>query len=514
MHNKHKTLALIILDGWGYSEQTEGNAIKLANTPNWDRFWAEHPHSLLDCSGHAVGLPDRQMGNSEVGHLNIGAGRIVQQDFTRVATAIEDGSFYQNPVLLAACDKAIAQNKAVHVLGLLSPGGVHSHEQQILSFIRLAAERGVKKLYIHAFLDGRDTPPKSAAASLQLLETTLSQQGVGKIISICGRYFAMDRDKRWPRIQKAYELIVQGKAQYHFSTALEALQQAYQRGESDEFVEPTIINDIAAAPYSIQDGDTVVFMNYRADRTRQLSRALCQADFTDFRRQQFPNLGNFVTLTQYADDIKSDVAFPPMKTTNTLGECVANLRLKQLRIAETEKYAHVTFFFNGGVETPLPYEERILIPSPPVATYDLQPEMSAVLLTEKIITAINSGQYTLIVANFANADMVGHSGNLPATIKAIETIDQCLGAIAQALQANAGEAIITADHGNAEHMCNFSTGQAHTAHTNEPVPCVYIGRNIKKIRDGSLQDIAPTALYLLNIPKPAEMVGNSLLELM
>jgi 2,3-bisphosphoglycerate-independent phosphoglycerate mutase len=507
--NKHHPTVLIILDGWGYSENPVHNAIHAANKPNWDALWKNYPHTLIAGSGHAVGLPQDQMGNSEVGHLTMGAGRTVYQEFTRIDHAIENGEFFHNPVLLSALKKAKETNKAVHILGLLSPGGVHSHQGQIHAMTTLAAEHGPDNFYVHAFLDGRDTPPKSAVNYLQNLETHLKKIGHGKIASLCGRYYAMDRDKRWERIECAYELLTEGKAEHHGDNAIQALEAAYARGETDEFVKPITVNGFSP----IQDGDVVIFMNYRADRARELTRAFIEKDFSAFKRNVIVKLSDFVSLTQYAADIKTSVAFSPQSLANVLGEYIAQQQLKQLRIAETEKYAHVTFFFNGGVEAPFPGEDRVLIPSAKIATYDLKPQMSAFEITEKLVDAIESKKYGLIVCNFANPDMVGHTGHFDATVHAIETIDTCLGKIIDTLRKVGGEAIITADHGNAECMYDEETRQPHTAHTSEPVPFIYIGRPAKiSHAEGTLADIAPTLLYLMDLPNPREMTGNSLIE--
>lgn len=511
---KLKQLVLIILDGWGYSESPQHNAIYSANTPNWDNLWLQNTHTLIHGSGESVGLPDGQMGNSEVGHLNIGAGRVVYQDFTRIDKAIKDGDFFKNSVLLNAIQKAKNNNKAIHVMGLLSPGGVHSHEQQIMALLKLAAQQNVQDIYFHAFLDGRDTPPKSAEASLQLLQKKCDELNAGKIASIMGRYYAMDRDKRWDRIQTAYDLLTSGIANFHAESAEEALMQAYARGETDEFVKPTAIHAVNTKPIQIDDGDVIIFMNFRADRARQLTRVFTDPTFHEFNRKKCPAISEFVSLTQYAADIKTEIAFPPDNLTQVLGAYIAELGLKQLRIAETEKYAHVTFFFNGGIEKPFAGEERILVPSAKVATYDLQPQMSADELTDRLVAAIHSQQYSLIVCNFANPDMVGHTGDFSATVKAIEAIDQALGKINVALRAVGAEAIITADHGNAECMFDEKTQQPHTAHTISPIPCIYIGRPAKVVfEDGTLSDIAPTILYLMGLQQPKEMTGHRLFEL-
>lgn len=509
-----KPLALIILDGWGYREAPEHNAIYAAHTPHWDALWNTAAHTLIWGSGHWVGLPESQMGNSEVGHLNLGAGRVVQQELTRINASLENGEFYKNPVLSSAVAKAVAQQKAVHILGLLSPGGVHSHEEQIFSAVKMAVQQGAKKIYVHGFLDGRDTPPKSAANSLKALEALFSALGVGRIASLTGRYYAMDRDQRWERTQVAYELLTEGKAAFHAPTAEAALEQAYQRGETDEFVQPTAIVSEGEAPVKISEGDVVIFMNYRADRARQLSYALTDLHFSGFPRASFCALGAYVTLTHYADDLAAQVMFLPEPLQNILADCLASRHLKQLRLAETEKYAHVTFFFNGGREDPFPGEDRILVPSPKVATYDLQPEMSAPEVTSHFVDAILSQKYDMIVCNYANPDMVGHTGNFPATVRAIEVIDECLGRIQRALAQVGGEMLITADHGNAEQMFDETTGQPHTAHTELQVPLIYWGQRkvCFEAGEGTLADVAPTVLYLMDLPQPEEMTGRCLLK--
>jgi 2,3-bisphosphoglycerate-independent phosphoglycerate mutase len=505
---------LLILDGWGYSEETKGNAIAAAKTPNFDKLWNEYPHTLLNASGLAVGLPEGQMGNSEVGHLHIGAGRLAPQDLTRINMAIDSGEFFVNSVLTATIDKSKQKNKALHIFGLLSNGGIHSHTCQIQAMAKLAAERGLEQIYLHAFLDGRDTPPKSAQIYINELEKTFADLGRGKIASITGRFYAMDRDKRWERVEQAYNMLTQGKAEFYAQSAEKALQMAYDRGETDEFVKPTCIHAADEKPVIIQDGDSIVFMNFRADRGRELSYALTKEDFTDFKREVRPKLTEYVTLTQYAADLKVEIAFSPLELHNVFGEVVANNNLKQLRIAETEKYAHVTYFLNGGEEQVFPGEDRILVPSPKVATYDLQPEMSVFEVTEKLIEAIKAKKYDAIACNFANPDMLGHTGNFDATVIALETVDDCLGRAVKALQEAGGEVVIIADHGNAEKMLSAETGQAHTAHTCTPVPFIYVGRPAKITNEhGALTDVAPTLLYLMDIDQPSEMTGKSLVEL-
>ncbi|MBT4838750.1 MAG: 2,3-bisphosphoglycerate-independent phosphoglycerate mutase [Methylococcales bacterium] len=507
-----KPALLLILDGWGYSEDNEYNAINMAKKPVWDRLWKEYPHTLVRCSGPAVGLPANQMGNSEVGHLNIGAGRVVYQEFTRVSRAIKTGSFFSNQTLTDAIDCAISCDHAVHILGLLSPGGVHSHEDHIHAMIKLAIEHGAKRVYLHAFLDGRDTAPKSAESSLIKMRQIFDEIGGGEIVSIMGRYYSMDRDHRWIRVQSAYDLMTQGKAKYSAKTALKALEMAYERGESDEFVQPTKITGKDGKSVTIDDGDVVVFMNYRSDRARQLTRTFIEDDFDGFKRKVKPKIVKFVSLTEYNKDFNVEVAYPSERLNNVLGEYISKLGLLQLRIAETEKYAHVTFFFNGGVEQPFEGEDRIMVPSPHVATYDLQPEMSADTVTDKLIEAIDSEQYDTIICNFANPDMVGHTGNYEAAIKAIETIDYCLGRIITKIHSVDGEVLITADHGNAEKMLNQETAQKHTSHTTNLVPLIYVGRPATLSDDGALCDLAPSLLELMGIEPAPEMVGRSLLN--
>ena len=510
---RHRPLLLCILDGWGYSESTHYNAISTAKTPVWDALWSHYPHTLVRCSGAEVGLPSGQMGNSEVGHLNLGAGRVVYQEFTRVSRSVKTGSFFNNATLTEAVDKAIADDKAVHILGLLSPGGVHSHEEHIHAMVRLAVERGVKKVYIHAFLDGRDTPPKSAAESISLLQQVCDELGGGRIASIIGRYYAMDRDHRWPRIQAAYDLITGCKTEFVAPDAMTGLEMAYARGESDEFVQATSIQPSGEQQGCVNDGDVLIFMNYRSDRARQITRPFIEEDFDAFERAQKPKLGMFVSLTEYSADYTVPVAFPPERLVNVFGEVLSNLGMRQLRIAETEKYAHVTFFFNGGREEPFEGEDRILIPSPQVPTYDQQPQMSAAELTDKLVEAIQSGTYDTIICNYANPDMVGHTGNMEATVEALEMLDTCLARLRKAIIQQDGEMLITADHGNAEQMRGEDTGQAHTAHTSNPVPLIYLGeREVDMLDGGSLADIAPTMLYLLGIKQPHEMNGHSLIR--
>ena len=513
MTEKRIPKALIILDGFGV-ESTESSAIEVANTPVWDSLLENNPNSRIETSGMAVGLPDGQMGNSEVGHMNIGAGRTVYQNFTRISKAIEEGDFFENETLTNAMDAAIHAEKAVHLFGLLSPGGVHSHESHILALMEMAVKRGAKKLYLHAILDGRDMPPRSAEPSIQLMEDKFKALGVGEIASVAGRYFSMDRDNRWDRVQTAYDAMVLGKAKYSTSSAMSALQDSYARDENDEFVPATVIVDANGQPKGqISDGDAVICANFRPDRAREITRAFTEGDeFTGFQRANCPELAAYVMMTQYAADIKADCAYPPATISNDLGEFLSNHGKTQLRISETEKYAHVTFFFNGGQEEVYPGEDRILVPSPDVATYDLQPEMSAPEVTEKLVGAIRSGKYDLIVCNYANGDMVGHTGKFDAAVQACEVVDDSLRQVLAALAEVEGEALITADHGNVELMVNPETGQPHTSHTNWPVALIYSGprEGSLQLDKGALCDLAPTLLSLMGLEKPAEMTGHSL----
>ncbi|MGR9072658.1 MAG: 2,3-bisphosphoglycerate-independent phosphoglycerate mutase [Gammaproteobacteria bacterium] len=510
MPSRPKPVILLILDGFGYRENPEDNAIALANTPCWDRLMKDYPLTLLNCSGNEVGLPGGQMGNSEVGHIHIGSGRLVAQDFLRVDMAVDDESFFANEALCHAVDRAIENGKALHVFGLLSPGGVHSHERHIQAMVKLAADKGLKKIYLHAFLDGRDVPPRSAADSIRLLENEFEQLGVGQFASIGGRFYAMDRDNRWDRVKKAYDLIVNGKCDFTAETASKALQEAYARDESDEFVQPTALPGDDGKVVTVEDGDSIVFMNFRADRARELCKTF-MPDFSEFERGDSPPRVHLTTLTEYHEDFDFPVAYPPMAIANSLGEVVSNLGLKQLRLAETEKYAHVTFFLNGGREQPFAGEDRVLIPSPKVKTYDLQPEMSAEEVTDRLVSAIENREYDMIICNYANCDMVGHTGNLPAAIKAVEKVDESLARIVAALESVGGEMLVTADHGNIEKMYDKETGQPHTAHTTNPVPLLYVGKNRKLQSGGDLSDLAPTLLDIMGIELPKEMTGHSLL---
>ncbi len=510
---KTSPVLLLILDGFGCRAEHADNAIAQADKPNWDRLWKHNPHTLIHASESEVGLPKGQMGNSEVGHLNIGAGRVVYQEFTRIDHAIESGYFYSNPALLNAVHGVRDQDKTLHVLGLLSDGGVHSHESHFHALLELAAREGLHKVCLHVFLDGRDTPPKSAEIYLRRLAEKIEQTGVGHIASMIGRYYAMDRDRRWQRVKSAYDLLTQGRAEFRADNPLAGLEAAYARGETDEFIKATAILSPDARPVKMEDGDAVIFLNFRSDRARQLSRPFIEPDFSEFEREVTPRLATYCTLTGYSDDFDVSVAFPPERIKNGLGEYVANLGLRQLRIAETEKYPHVTFFFNGGEEISFPGEDRVLVPSPDVATYDLKPEMSAFEVTDKLLAAINGKQYDVIVCNYANPDMVGHTGDLQAAIKAIETVDICLGRVVEAQLARGGEVLVTADHGNAELMRDAETGQPYTAHTLNLVPLIYIGRRHAILaKTGALEDISPTLLKMMGLPQPPEMTGEALLQ--
>ena len=511
---KATPVLLIILDGFGHREECEDNAICQARKPHWNFLWATYPHTTINASEHWVGLPDHQMGNSEVGHMNIGAGRVVYQDYTRIEKAIETGELFRNPVLVKAVETARAGGRALHILGLLSPGGVHSHESQIHAMMEMAARGGVRDIRVHAFLDGRDTPPRSAEASLAATGEKCAQLGVGTIASICGRYYAMDRDQRWERVEPAYRLIAEGKAEWRAASALEGLRAAYARGENDEFVKPTAIVPAGAAPSRMNDGDAVVFMNFRSDRAREMTAALTAPQFNGFARGPAPRLGYMCTLASYGEDLSYvPAAYPPQSVANGFGEYISRLGLKQLRVAETEKYAHVTYFFNGGNETPYPGEDRVMVPSPKVATYDLKPEMSAFEITDKLVAAIKARRYDAIVCNFANGDMVGHTGNLAAATRAIEVLDECIGKVVTAMREAGGEVLITADHGNAEMMRDLQTKQAHTAHTLNLVPLLYIGRRARIAAQGALQDVAPTLLTMMGLQQPPEMTGTPLITL-
>lgn len=517
---------LMILDGFGHREDQRDNAIAAAHTPNLDYLYQHYPHGLISGSGEDVGLPAGQFGNSEVGHMNLGAGRILYQDSTRIHKEIREQQFFSNPALTEAVQLANDRQANVHIMGLLSDGGVHSHQDHIVAMVELALQQGAKQVFIHTFLDGRDTPPKSAdnyVAQLQQALATLNEryEGTAYLVSLIGRYFAMDRDKRWDRVQQAYDLLTQAKAERVVQSGAEAISVAYGAGESDEFVKPTWVRyaNQNADFGTIQDNDSVIFMNFRADRAREISQALVSADFDGFTREKLPTLSKFVMLTKYSDELQNNdvtsIAFEPTSLTNTLGEYLQSQGKTQLRIAETEKYAHVTFFFSGGREAEFEGEQRILVNSPAVATYDLQPEMSAPEVTEKLTHAINSGAYDVLIVNYANGDMVGHTGVFDAAVKAVETLDNCVKTIADCVLANHGHLLITADHGNVEQMQDYDSGQVHTQHTTELVPFIYVSEqapNTVHIRTGGkLSDVAPTLLDLMHLAKPAEMTGESLI---
>ncbi len=506
--SKKNTLALFILDGWGYREDTTNNAIAAANTPVLDNLTKTYASTLISGSGMDVGLPDGQMGNSEVGHVNLGAGRVVYQDFTKITKAIEDGLFESNEAITQAIESAVKTDKAVHILGLLSDGGVHSHQDHMFAAVKLACEKGAKAVYLHGFLDGRDTPPQSASNFVQQADEVCQSYKNASVATLVGRYYAMDRDNRWDRVEKAYNMLVNAKSEFKYETAQEAIQSSYEREQSDEFVLPTVIADYPG----IQDGDTVLFMNFRADRARELSHALITENFSGFERKSNPDI-NFVMLTEFESTLKAPIAFPTESLKNVMGEWLSKHNKTQLRISETEKFAHVTFFYSGGKEDEYQGEKRVLIPSPDVATYDLQPEMNSEKLTDAIIEAIESKEYDVIICNFPNGDMVGHTGNFDAAVKACEAVDGCIGRIIEALKRNDSECLITADHGNAEKMKDIDTGVAHTAHTSEPVPFIYFGRDANVRQGGTLSDVAPTMLHLMGMEQPEEMTGKPIVTL-
>ena len=505
-------LALIILDGWGLSETMRGNAIARAGTPNINGYLDRYPHTLLGCSGEDVGLPCGQMGNSEVGHLNMGAGRVVYQELTRISKSIREGDFFENDVLKLALNHALKNNSALHLMGLLSDGGVHSHIGHLFALLEMAARQRLERVYVHCFLDGRDVPPDNATEYIKQLEEKIKDLKTGRIATVSGRYYAMDRDRRWERTRLAYRALVAGEG-LKARSALAAVRESYDRGEADEFVQPTVIEDQKGNPVAtVKDGDSVIFFNFRPDRARQITRAFVDRDFTGFERGAPPSGLYYVCMTQYDKTIEAPVAFLPQRLKNTLGEVLSSAGIKQLRLAETEKYAHITFFFNGGVETPYPGEERILIPSPKVATYDQKPEMSALEVTEEFIGQIRFDHYKVIIMNYANPDMVGHTGDLEAAVKAVETVDRCLGRVVEAVLEKNGAAVITADHGNAECMRDEG-GCPVTSHTTGPVPLILVSDQIgpARLRPGRLEDVAPTILDLLGLPKPPEMTGTSLI---
>ncbi len=505
---KKKPVMLMILDGWGIAPSSPTNAVTRARTPHLDFYFNRYPHSQLQCSGEAVGLPDGQMGNSEVGHLSIGSGRIIYQSLTRITRAVKDGSLETNPVLVKAMEEARDNGKKLHLLGLLSDGGVHSHIDHLLGLLAMAKNQSVEKVYVHAFLDGRDTPPQSAAPFLEQVEKACQELEVGRIATVSGRYYAMDRDKRWDRIQKVYDIMTGGEGQ-EAASAAEGLEAAYAAGQTDEFVVPFRVSGVDG---TVEQGDSLIFFNFRPDRARELTHAFTDTEFQGFPRKEDQLPVHFVTMTEYEKSIQAPVAFPPEEIRDTLAEVVSKAGLHQLHIAETEKYAHVTFFFNGGREQPFPNEDRILVPSPKVATYDLQPEMSAYLVTEKLQEALDKDLYDLVILNFANPDMVGHTGSLEAAVKALEAVDECVGSLADKVLQKGGALCITADHGNLEEMEDPVTHAPMTAHTTNPVPFLVVGAEPgTQVEDGGLSDIAPTLLELLDLPKPEAMTGHSLL---
>ncbi|SHF14663.1 2,3-bisphosphoglycerate-independent phosphoglycerate mutase [Caloramator proteoclasticus] len=506
-----KPVMLMILDGWGINEKAEGNAIANANKPNFDRLWNEYPHTMLSASGLDVGLPRGQMGNSEVGHLNIGAGRIIYQEYTRINKEIEEGGFFKNEALIKAIENAKNNNSDIHLMGLLSDGGVHSHIDHLEALIKLCKDLGLNRVFVHAFLDGRDVPPSSALEYIDRLEKYMKEIGVGKIATISGRYYSMDRDKRWERTKLAYDAMVNAQGEIA-NSAREAVEKSYAENRTDEFVLPTVIIENERPVARIKENDSVIFFNFRPDRARQITRALVDVEFAGFERNYFKV--HFVCMTQYDKTIENvDIAYRPEVYKNTFGEYVANKGLKQLRIAETEKYAHVTFFFNGGVEAPNKDEERVLIQSPKVATYDLQPEMSAYLVADRVCQELDKDIYDVVILNFANPDMVGHTGVFDAAKKAVEAVDECIGKVVSKVREKGGTVLITADHGNAEMMVDYETGEPYTAHTTNLVPFIVVGDEKLELRDGGrLCDIAPTMLEIMDLDIPVEMTGKSLIK--
>ncbi|MDD2553008.1 MAG: 2,3-bisphosphoglycerate-independent phosphoglycerate mutase [Desulfotomaculaceae bacterium] len=512
MTSEVKPLVLVILDGWGVGASVQGNAIARADLANYNSFLAKYPHTILVCAGEGVGLPEGQMGNSEVGHLNMGSGRVVYQDLTRITREIRLGAFFQNEVLLDAINHAKNNDSALHLMGLLSDGGVHSHISHLYALLDLAARENMRNVFIHVFLDGRDVPPANAKEYLTSLEQKLREIGFGAVATVMGRYYGMDRDRRWDRTERAFNAMTCGEGT-HTETVLEAVDRGYYRNETDEFIQPTvIINSSGDALGNITSGDAVIFFNFRPDRARQITRAFTDKDFDSFTRKNGYPAVHFTCMTLYDKNIEAPVAFKPQSLKNTLGEVLGKNGIRQLRLAETEKYAHVTFFFNGGVEEPNPLEERILIPSPKVATYDRKPEMSAREVTDSFLDVIREDRFKVIIMNYANSDMVGHTGDMGATIEALEIVDSCVGKVVQAVLDRDGTVLITSDHGNADEM-EDSKGCTVTCHTTNPVPFIYINRNVEgvRLREGSLRDIAPTILQLLGIPKPAEMTGSTLI---
>ena len=507
----NKLTMLMILDGFGNNSNASGNAVQIAKTPNIDELMKKNPTTQIHASGLDVGLPEEQMGNSEVGHTNIGAGRIVYQELTRITKSIEDGDFFSLPELCAAIEHCKKNNSKLHIMGLLSDGGVHSHMRHLFAILELAKRKGFEDVYVHCFLDGRDTPPASGENYILKLEEKMKEKQIGRIATISGRFYAMDRDKRWQRVEKAYNAIVKGEGVKSTSAEM-AIESSYQKEVFDEFVEPTVICSNNKPVATVEDNDSVIFYNFRPDRAREITRAIVDKDFKEFETKDLKNL-YFVCFTQYDETMPNvEIAFKPTVLKNTFGEYISGKGLKQLRIAETEKYAHVTFFFNGGNEKQYEGDDRILVPSPKVETYDLKPEMSAYEVTENVVNAIKSQKYDAIILNYANPDMVGHTGNLDAAVKAIEAIDECVGKVVKAINEVNGVLLITADHGNAEQMIDYKTGEPHTAHTTNPVPLVLIGMEDVKLKEGKLADLAPTMLDIMGLEKPEEMTGESLIE--
>ena len=507
-----KVTMLMILDGFGINEKSEGNAVKLANTPNLEKILTTNPNTIIHTSGLEVGLPEGQMGNSEVGHTNIGAGRIVYQDLAKITKSIEDGNFFSVPEFVKAIENCKANNSKLHILGLLSDGGVHSHNRHLYALLELAKRKDFENVYVHCFMDGRDTPPASGEGYIAELEEKIKEKGIGQIATISGRFYAMDRDKRWERVSLAYDALVKGEGEKAVS-AISAIEESYQKEIFDEFVKPTVITNKNGEPLAkIEDGDSVIFVNFRPDRAREITRSIVDKNFDGFETKKLNTY--FVCMTPYDETMPNvNIAYKKEEIKNTFGEYISKKGLKQLRIAETEKYAHVTFFFNGGEEKQYEGEDRILVPSPKVETYDLKPEMSAYEVTEKVVEAIKSEKYDSIILNFANPDMVGHTGSVEAAVKALETIDECVIKVVSAINEVNGVLLITADHGNAEQMIDYKTGEPHTAHTTNPVPLAIVGMpSNKKLKEGRLADLAPTMLDIMGIEKPEEMTGESLIE--
>ncbi len=515
MTSKKGPLALIIIDGWGYTPESEGNAIALAATPFYDELLEKYPRTLLEASGTRVGLPAGIMGNSEVGHLNMGSGRVVRMDLSRIDHDIETGEFFRNEVLVKAMDTAKSRGKSLHLMGLVSDGQVHSSQEHLYALLRMAKERGLQRVYVHCFLDGRDTPPASAYGYVEALQVKCSETGCGRIASVVGRYYAMDRDKRWERTKRAYNLLVKAEGE-RVIDPVEAIKRSYERGVTDEFIEPIVVERETGEPVAvIEDEDSVIFFNFRPDRARQITRALTEPGFGGFPTPQRPTV-EFACFTRYDETFQLPVAFGPQEHHNVLAEVFGNVGVRNLRLAETEKYAHVTYFFNGGVEKEYRCERRLLVPSQKIATYDLAPEMSAFKVTDRVLRAIDEGETDVFIINFANPDMVGHTGKLDKTIEAVQYVDTCLGWITKGIRRARGQTLITADHGNCEQMIDLTTGQPHTAHTSNPVPFHLIDETAVglKLREGAaLEDVAPTILGLLGLEKPAEMTGRDLREL-